>query len=84
MSFKLQLESEKQKALNNQEIINELKEILLNATKRGKSSVFIKLYHEEGLKTKIICHFLQKENIKFEKSYNMKYHQLFEGILVYL
>ena len=84
MSFKLQLESEKQKALNNQEIINDLKETLLKATKRGQSSVFIKLYNEDGLKTKIICHFLQKENIKFEKSYNMKYHQIFEGILVYL
>ena len=45
---------------------------------------FIKLYNEDGLKTKIIYHFLQKENIKFEKSYNMKYHQIFEGILVYL
>ena len=84
MSYKLQLEAEKQKALNNQEIIDELKKELLHATKNGKESIFIKLYNENGLKTKVISHFLQKENIKFEKKYNIKYHQIFEGILVYL
>ena len=84
MSFKLQLEAEKQKALNNQEIIDELKKELLKATKNGKDSIFIKLYDENGLKTKIISHFLQKENIKFEKQYNMKFHQIFEGISIQL
>lgn len=84
MSFKLQLEAEKEKALNNQEIIDELKKELLRAIKNGKDSIFIKLYNENGLKTKAICHFLQKENIKFEKHYNMKYHQLFEGISIQL
>lgn len=72
MSFKEQLEAEKQLALDNDVIIETVKEQLLQAAKDGESSVFIELYDEYDLKSRIIFDFLQTEGINFNKKYDVK------------
>lgn len=72
MSFKEQLEAEKQIASDNDVIIENVKEQLLQAAKDGESSVFIELYDEYDLKSRIIFTFLQSEGIKFDKKYDVK------------
>lgn len=72
MSFKEQLEAEKQLASDNDVIIETIKEQLLQAAKDGESSVFIELYDEYDLKSQLIFHFLQSEGVKFDKKYDVK------------
>lgn len=72
MSFKEELETEKQFANEKQVVIENLKEQLLQAAKAGESSVFIELYDEYDLKSRIIFNFLEKEGINFNKKYDVK------------
>ena len=72
MSFKEQLEAEKQLASDNDVIIETVKDQLLQAAKDGESSVFIELYDEYDLKSRIIFDFLQTEGINFNKKYDVK------------
>ena len=72
MSFKEELEAEKQIASDNDVIIENVKEQLLKAAKDGESSVFIELYDEYDLKSRIIFNFLEKEGINYNKKYDVK------------
>lgn len=72
MSFKEQLEAEKQIASDNDVIIENVKEQLLQAAKDGESSVFIELTNENDLKSRLIFQFLQSEGITFDKKYDVK------------
>lgn len=72
MPFKEQLETEKQLASEKKVVIENLKNKLLQAAKDGESSVFIELYDEYDLKSRIIFDFLQTEGIKFDKKYDVK------------
>ena len=72
MTFKEKLETEKQFANEKQVVIENLKEQLLQAAKAGESSVFIELYDEYDLKSRIIFNFLEKEGINFNKKYDVK------------
>lgn len=67
MSFKDQLEKTAQEGRNCAIITAEVKETLLAAAKNGESSVFLPLTDEHGYKVRVICHFLENENIKFKK-----------------
>ena len=72
MTVKEELETEKQFANEKQVVIENLKEQLLQAAKAGESSVFIELYDEYDLKSRIIFNFLEKEGINFNKKYDVK------------
>ena len=72
MSFKEQLEAEKQIASDNDVIIENVKNKLLQAAKNGESTIFIELIDENDLKSQLIFHFLQSEGVKFDKKYDVK------------
>ena len=72
MSFKDQLEATKQEGRDCNTITAEVKETLLTAAKNGESSVFLPLTDEHGYKVRVICHFLENENIKFKKIYDSR------------
>lgn len=72
MSFKEQLETEKQLASEKKVVIENLKNKLLQAAKNGESTIFIELIDENDLKSRIIFHFLQSEGITFDKKYDVK------------
>lgn len=72
MSFKDELEETKQEGRDCDTITAKIKETLLAAAKSGESSVFLPLTDEYGYKVGVICHFLESEDIKFEKVYDVK------------
>lgn len=72
MSFKDELETQKQLASEKHVVIENLKEQLLQAAKNGDSTIFIELINENDLKSQLIFHFLQSEGIKFDKKYDVK------------
>lgn len=72
MSFKEQLDAEKQLANEQQVVIKNLKDKLLQAAKDGESTIFIELTDEYDLKSRIIFNFLRTEEIRFDKKYDVK------------
>lgn len=72
ISFKEQLDAEKQLASEKQVVIENLKEQLLRAAKDGESTLFIELTNENDLKSRLIFQFLQSEGITFDKKYDVK------------
>lgn len=71
-SFKDQLEATKQEGRDRNAITAKVKETLLTAAKSGESSVFLPLTDEYGYKVRVIEHFLENEDIKFKKIYDVK------------
>lgn len=72
MSLKEELDTEKQKASDNNVIIENVKEQLFQAAKKGDVSIFIELTDEYDLKSRIIFNFLRTEEIRFDKKYEVK------------
>lgn len=72
MSFKDELEETKQEGRDCDTITAKVKETLLAAAKSGESSVFLPLTDEYGYKVHVIERFLENEDIKFKKIYDVK------------
>lgn len=72
MSFKDQLDATKHEGRDYNTITAKVKETLLAAAKSGESSTFLPLTDEHGYKVRVICHFLEHEDIKFKKIYDSK------------
>ena len=69
-SLKEQLAAEKEAALSYENIAKQVKDILVEAAKDGRSSVLIFLDDEDDLKTQFVRYFLTQEEIDFEKAYD--------------
>ena len=69
-SLKEQLAAEKEAALTYENIAKQVKDILVEAAKDGRSSVLIFLDDEDDLKTQFVRYFLTQEEIDFEKAYD--------------
>ncbi len=72
MSLKDQLKATKEEALDYDTIANQVKETLLDAARKGESTIVLPLKNEYDLKTDIITHFLTREGITFKKIYNSR------------
>lgn len=68
-SLKEQLAAEKEAALSYENIAKQVKDILVEAAKDGRSSVLIFLDDEDDRKTQFVRYFLTQEEIDFEKAY---------------
>lgn len=74
--LKDQLKVAKEEALDYDAIAGQVKETLLTAARKGESSTLISLSDEHDYKTQVICHFLESEDIEFEKVYDAKQIQI--------
>ena len=69
-SLKEQLAAEKEAALTYENIAKQVKDILVEAAKDGRSSVLIFLDDEDDRKPQFVRYFLTQEGITFKKAYD--------------
>ena len=69
-SLKEQLAAEKEAALRYENIAKQVKDILVEAAKDGRSSVLIYLDNENDYKTQAVSYFLAQEGISFKREYD--------------